>query len=186
VQRVLADWGLVPDGYLLFMGTIEPRKNLLRLLQAAELAGNRAGPLVLAGADGWGSDEVARRIQSLRRAGRLTYLGYVPDEARPALINGARGFVYPSLYEGFGLPVLEAMACGVPVLASNVSSLPEVVGSAGLMVDPADVDAIAQGMVRLWEDEALRRELSTRGLQQAAGFSWETTAKQTLKAYARD
>jgi alpha-1,3-rhamnosyl/mannosyltransferase len=185
VQRVLADWGLVPDGYLLFMGTIEPRKNLLRLLQAAELAGNRAGPLVLAGADGWGSDEVARRIQSLRRAGRLTYLGYVPDEARPALINGARGFVYPSLYEGFGLPVLEAMACGVPVLASNVSSLPEVVGSAGLMVDPADVDAIAQGMVRLWEDETLRRELSARGLRQAAGFSWERTAKQTLKAYDR-
>jgi alpha-1,3-rhamnosyl/mannosyltransferase len=186
VQRALSDWGLTRDGYLLFMGTIEPRKNLLRLLQAAELAGNRAGPLVLAGADGWGSDEVARRIQSLRRAGRLTYLGYVPDDARPALINGARGFVYPSLYEGFGLPVLEAMACGVPVLASNVSSLPEVVGNAGVMVDPADVDAIAQNMIRLWEDEALRRELSERGRQQAAGFSWERTAKQTLKAYARD
>jgi alpha-1,3-rhamnosyl/mannosyltransferase len=185
VQQVLSDWGLVPDAYLLFMGTIEPRKNLLRLLQAAELAGNRAGPLVLAGADGWRSDEVALRIQSLRRAGRLTYLGYVPDEARPALINGARGFVYPSLYEGFGLPVLEAMACGVPVLASNVSSLPEVVGDAGLMVDPADVDSIAQGMVRLWEDETLRRELSARGLRQAAGFSWEKTARQTLKAYDR-
>jgi len=185
VQQVLSDWGLVPDAYLLFMGTIEPRKNLLRLLQAAELAGNRAGPLVLAGADGWRSDEVARRIQSLRRAGRLTYLGYVPDEARPALINGARGFVYPSLYEGFGLPVLEAMACGVPVLASNVSSLPEVVGDAGLMVDPADVDSIAQGMVRLWEDETLRRELSARGLRQAAAFSWEKTARQTLKAYDR-
>jgi O-antigen biosynthesis alpha-1,3-mannosyltransferase len=185
VQQVLSDWGLVPDAYLLFMGTIEPRKNLLRLLQAAELAGNRAGPLVLAGADGWRSDEVALRIQSLRRAGRLTYLGYVPDEARPALINGARGFVYPSLYEGFGLPVLEAMACGVPVLASNVSSLPEVVGDAGLMVEPGDVDAIAQGMVRLWEDETLRRELSARGLRRAAGFSWEKTARQTLKAYDR-
>lgn len=185
VQQVLSDWGLVPDAYLLFMGTIEPRKNLLRLLQAAELAGNRAGPLVLAGADGWRSDEVALRIQSLRRAGRLTYLGYVPDEARPALINGARGFVYPSLYEGFGLPVLEAMACGVPVLASNVSSLPEVVGDAGLMVEPGDVDAIAQGMVRLWEDETLRRELSARGLRQAAAFSWEKTARQTLKAYDR-
>jgi alpha-1,3-rhamnosyl/mannosyltransferase len=185
VRRVLADWGLTQDGYLLFMGTIEPRKNLLRLLQAAELAGDRAGPLVLAGAAGWGSDEVARRIQSLRRAGRLTYLGYVPDDARPALINGARGFVYPSLYEGFGLPVLEAMACGVPVLASNVSSLPEVVGDAGLMEDPKDVDAIAQGMIRLWEDETLRRELSARGLRQAATFSWERTARQTFAAYAR-
>jgi alpha-1,3-rhamnosyl/mannosyltransferase len=121
----------------------------------------------------------------LRRAGRLTYLGYVPDDARPALINGARGFVYPSLYEGFGLPVLEAMACGVPVLASNVSSLPEVVGDAGLMEDPKDVDAIAQGMIRLWEDETLRRELSARGLRQAATFSWERTARQTFAAYAR-
>ena len=185
VQKVLSDWGLARDGYLLFMGTIEPRKNLLRLLQAVELAGTRAGPLVIAGADGWGSDEVASRIERLRRAGRLTYLGYVPDDARPALINGARGFVYPSLYEGFGLPVLEAMACGVPVLASNVSSLPEVVGDAGLLVDPCDVDAIAQGMVRLWDDQALRHELSVRGLEQAAGFSWEKTASQTLKTYAR-
>jgi alpha-1,3-rhamnosyl/mannosyltransferase len=183
VQRVLSDWGLARDGYLLFMGTIEPRKNLLRLLQAVELAGNRTGPLVIAGADGWGSDEVASRIQALRRAGRLMYLGYVPDNARPALVNGARGFVYPSLYEGFGLPVLEAMACGVPVLASNVSSLPEVVGDAGLLVDPSDVDAIAQGMVRLWDDEALRRDLSARGLRRAAGFSWERTARQTLTAY---
>ena len=183
VQKALSDWGLARDGYLLFMGTIEPRKNLLRLLQAVELAGNRAGPLVIAGADGWGSDEVARRIQSLRRAGRLTYLGYVPDNVRPALINGARGFVYPSLYEGFGLPVLEAMACGVPVLASNVSSLPEVIGNAGLLVDPCDVDAIAQGMVRLWDDAALRQDLSARGFNQAAGFSWERTASQTLKAY---
>jgi len=185
VQKALSDWGLVREGYLLFMGTIEPRKNLLRLLQAVELAGNRTGPLVIAGADGWGSDEIASRIQSLRRAGRLTYLGYVPDNVRPALINGARGFVYPSLYEGFGLPVLEAMACGVPVLASNVSSLPEVVGDAGLMVDPCDVDAIARSMVRLWEDEALRRELSVRGLERAGGFSWEKTASQTLSAYAR-
>ena len=182
---MLSDWGLTRDSYLLFMGTIEPRKNLSRLLQAAELAGKRAGPLVIAGAHGWGSDEVAARIQSLRRAGRVTYLGYVPDSARPALINGARGFVYPSLYEGFGLPVLEAMACGVPVLASNVSSLPEVVGSAGLLLDPGDVDAIAQGMIRLWEDEALRRDLSARGLEQARGFSWERTASQTLKAYTR-
>jgi glycosyltransferase involved in cell wall biosynthesis len=184
-QQVLSSWGLVPDGYLLFMGTIEPRKNLLRLLQAVELAGSRIGPLVIVGADGWGSEEVARRIEQLQRAGRLSYLGYVPDDVRPALINGARGFVYPSLYEGFGLPVLEAMACGVPVLASNVASLPEVVGEAGLLVDPCDVDAIARGMVRLWQDEALRNELSRRGLERARGFSWEKTASQTLNAYAR-
>ena len=185
VQKVLSDWGLVPDGYLLFMGTIEPRKNLLRLLQAAQLAGSRIGPLVIAGADGWGSDEVAGHIQRLQRAGRLTYLGYVPDSARRALINGARGFVYPSLYEGFGLPVLEAMACGIPVLASNVSSLPEVVGDVGVLVDPQDVDAIAREMARLWQDEALRRELAARGLERARAFSWERTASQTLSVYTR-
>ena len=184
-RKVLSDWGLVPDSYLLFMGTIEPRKNLLRLLQAVELAGSRIGPLVVAGADGWGSDEVAGHIQRLQRAGRLSYLGYVPDNFRPALINGARSFVYPSLYEGFGLPVLEAMACGVPVLASNVSSLPEVVGDAGILVDPHDVDAIAREMARLWEDEPLRRELVARGLARARTFSWEKTASQTLGVYTR-
>ena len=182
-QQALSDWGLVRDGYLLFMGTIEPRKNLLRLLQAVEVAGSRIGPLVIAGANGWGSDEVADLMQRLQRAGRLSYLGYVPDNARPALINGARGFVYPSLYEGFGLPVLEAMACGVPVLASNVSSLPEIVGDASLLVDPQDVDAIAREMARLWQDEALRRELAARGLERAQSFSWERTASQTLNVY---
>ncbi len=185
IQKVLSAWGLVQDGYLLFMGTIEPRKNLPRLLQAVELAGSRIGPLVIAGADGWGSDEVTRHIEKLQRAGRLSYLGYVPDDVRPALINGARSFVYPSLYEGFGLPVLEAMACGVPVLASNVSSLPEVVGDAAVLVDPQDVDAIAREMARLWQDEALRRELAARGLERARAFSWERTASQTLSVYTR-
>lgn len=184
-RKILAQWGLVQDGYLLFMGTIEPRKNLLRLLQAVELAGSGIGPLVIVGADGWGSDEVARQIERLQRAGRLSYLGYVPDDARPALINGARSFVYPSLYEGFGLPVLEAMACGVPVLASNVASLPEVVGDAGVLVDPHDVDAIARGMARLWHDDAFRRDLSIRGIERARAFSWERTASQTFGAYTR-
>lgn len=182
-RKVLSNWGLEPHSYLLFMGTIEPRKNLLRLLQAAELAGSRIGRLVIAGANGWGSDEVASRIQSLQRVGRLTYLGYVPDDARPALINGARAFVYPSLYEGFGLPVLESMACGVPVLASSVSSLPEVVGDAGMMVDPQDVDAISAGMARLWQDQALRRDLAAKGLERARSFSWERTASQTFSVY---
>ena len=127
--------------------------------------------------------EAARHIEKLQRAGGLSYLGYVPDSLRPALINGARSLIYPSLYEGFGLSVLEAMACGVPVLASNVTSLPEVVGDAGLLVDPCDVDAIARGMVRLWQDEALPHELSVRGLERARGFSWERTATQTLSAY---
>lgn len=182
-RKALSSWGLTSGDYLLFMGTIEPRKNLSRLLKALELAGGRVGPLVIAGANGWGSDEVAGHIQRLQRAGRVTYLGYVPDDARPALLNGARAFVYPSLYEGFGLPALEAMACGTPVLASNVSSLPEVVGDAGVMVDPQDVDAIAGEMTRLWQDEALRRDLASKGLERARTFSWERTASQTLGVY---
>jgi alpha-1,3-rhamnosyl/mannosyltransferase len=113
------------------------------------------------------------------------YLGYVPDGARPALINGARAFVYPSLYEGFGLPVLEAMACGVPVLTSNVSSLPEVVGDAGVMVDPRDVDAIASEMIRLWQDDVSRRGMIAKGLERAHRFSWESTARQTLNVYTQ-
>jgi glycosyltransferase involved in cell wall biosynthesis len=182
---ILTDHALVSDGYLLFVGTIEPRKNLLRLLQAVELAGHRIGPLVIVGADGWKGEEIARDVERLQRSRRVLYLGYVADAIRPALMNGARAFVYPSLYEGFGLPVLEAMACGVPVLTSNVASLPEVVGDAGVLVDPRDVDAIARGMVRLWEDDALRRELRRRGLERARTFSWDRTALETLSVYQR-
>jgi alpha-1,3-rhamnosyl/mannosyltransferase len=179
----LAPLGLRPGQYLLFLGTIEPRKNLLRLLQAMELTASTIGPLVLAGGHGWNDIGIRAMVERLERAGRVRSLGYVPDELRPVLLTGARAFVYPSLYEGFGLPPLEAMACGTPVLTSNVSSLPEVVGDAALCVSPDDVDALAAALTRLWRDDILRAELRARGLVQARQFSWERTARSTLDVY---
>jgi alpha-1,3-rhamnosyl/mannosyltransferase len=183
VESVLGTYGLGRGAYVLFVGTIEPRKNLLRLLEAMEIAGESIGPLVLAGADGWGNREILDRMARLHRAGRIRYLGYVPGDALPALMSGARAFVYPSLYEGFGLPLLEAMACGTPVVASNVSALPEVVGSAGLLVDPHDPETLAGAIRRVWGDGGLRDELRARGLAQASQFSWERTARLTLEVY---
>jgi alpha-1,3-rhamnosyl/mannosyltransferase len=179
----LAPLGLRQGEYLLFMGTIEPRKNLLRLLRALELTPAAIGPLVLAGGHGWNNAAIRATVDRLARGGRVRSLGYVPDELRPVLLSGARAFVYPSLYEGFGLPPLEAMACGAPVLTSNVSSLPEVVGDAALFVSPDDVDGLAAALALLWDDEALRADLRARGLVQARRFSWERTARSTLDVY---
>jgi alpha-1,3-rhamnosyl/mannosyltransferase len=183
VAARLAPLGLRAGEYLLFVGTIEPRKNLLRLLQAMELTASTTGPLVLAGGHGWNDTAIRVTVERLERTGRVRSLGYVPDELRPVLLTGARAFVYPSLYEGFGLPPLEAMACGTPVLTSNVSSLPEVVGDAALFVNPDDVDALATALARLWRDETLRADLRARGLAQARQFSWERTARLTLDVY---
>ena len=184
VARALAPLGLVPGGYLLFLGTREPRKNLGRLLDAVVAAGAEVGPLVLAGADGWGTDDLRPRIATLARQSRVRPLGYVPEALRPPLLCGARVFVYPSLYEGFGLPPLEAMACGTPVITSNVSALPETVGDAALLVDPMDVDALAAAIRDLWRDDALRADLRARGLARARDFSWERTARLTVAVYA--
>jgi alpha-1,3-rhamnosyl/mannosyltransferase len=183
VDAALAPLGLAHGGYLLFLGTREPRKNLGRLLDAVIRAGADVGPLVLAGADGWGTDELRPRIAELARQGRVRPLGYVPEALRPPLLSGARVFVYPSLYEGFGLPPLEAMASGTPVITSNVSALPETVGEAALLIDPLDVDALAGAIRRLWDDATLRGELRVRGLMRARDFSWERTARLTLDAY---
>ena len=184
IEAALTPLGLTPGGYLLFLGTLEPRKNLGRLLDAMVKLGDDVGPLVLAGADGWGNDELRQRIDELSRQGRVRGLGYVPDPLRAPLLAGARAFVFPSLYEGFGLPPLEAMACGTPVVTSNVSALPEVVGDAALTVDPFDVEALGGAIRRLWDDEALRGELRARGLARARPFTWEVTARLTLDVYA--
>jgi alpha-1,3-rhamnosyl/mannosyltransferase len=184
VDAALAPLGLAHGRYLLFLGTLEPRKNLGRLLDAVTLLEADIGPLVLAGADGWGTDELRPRIAALARSGRVRSLGYVPESLRTPLLAGARAFVYPSLYEGFGWPPLEAMACGAPVITSNVSSLPEVVGEAALLVDPLDVGGLAAGIRRLWHDEGLRADLRTRGLARASRFTWDTTARLTLEVYA--
>lgn len=183
VDAALAPHGLTRDDYLLFLGTLEPRKNLPRLLDALTSLPERVGPLVLAGAPGWGTEELQPRLDALTRRGRIRPLGYVPPSLRVPLLTGARMLVFPSLYEGFGWPPLEAMACGTPVVTSNVSALPEVVGDAALLIDPLDVEGLAGAIGRLWEDAALRDDLRARGLARARTFTWDVTARLTLEAY---
>jgi len=176
--------GVEPGKFWLCVGTIEPRKNQERLFEAlAMLPGHR--PLVLAGGRGWLMDEMARRVNDLGLASRVKLTGYVDDAELAWLYANCFGFVYPSLFEGFGLPVLEAMSLGAPVVTSNVSSLPEVAGEAALLADPLDAGSIASAMARLEDDEALRRDLARRGVDQAARFSWEAAAGVALEAYAR-
>lgn len=169
--------------YFLFVGTMEPRKNLGSLLLAYQHLPadvQRAYPLVLAGSRGWEDEKFFTTIDALPS---VHYIGRVPDADLPALMAESLAFVYPSYYEGFGLPVLEAMAAGAPVIASNASSLPEVAGTAALLVAPDDVLGLAEAMVRLAEDDALRDRLRARGRAQAESFSWQRTAEQTLAVY---
>lgn len=171
--------------YALFVGTIEPRKNLDRLLDAwAGLPPSlrEEFDLVVAGPPGWSSTSTLARLGA---APGVRYLGYVPESELPPLTAGATIFVYPSLYEGFGLPVAQAMACGVPVVASNVSSLPEVVGEAGLLVDPQSTAEIRGAAERLLLSPSLRAELAIRARQQAARFRWERTAAASASFFER-
>lgn len=183
---VLGKFGLAFGGYGLCVATIEPRKNIGALLSAYEalpqVLRNRH-PLVLAGAYGWRSEAIHRRIEQGQRQGWLRYLGYVSEADLPLLFSGARGFVYPSLYEGFGLPVLEAMASGLPVLISNRSSLPEVTMGAALIVEAEEVQAITEGIRVLLEDDQWRDVAAKRSLTVAAHYSWDTTARKTVEIY---
>ena len=172
--------GVDARSYALFVGTIQPRKNLVRLAQAyAQLVRTHSvdWDLVLAGGSGWLSDEVLRAIDALGLPNRIHRLDYVAEEELPSLLHGARMFCFVSLYEGFGLPVLEAQAAGVPVMTANNSSLPEVAGDAAILVDPTDVDAIADAMLRLSSDEALRQRLIAAGHANVARFSWQKAAQ---------
>jgi glycosyltransferase involved in cell wall biosynthesis len=175
-------------GYILFVGSVEERKNLARLLRAyahlLERGENR--PLVVVGASRWRLADTSglRKVLAKHELERkVTFAGYVPEADLPALYNAADLFVFPSLYEGFGLPPLEAMACGTPVVTSNTSSLPEVVGDAALTVDPYDVQALAAAMRQLLDDNDLRAEMRARGLARAQAFTWQRTARQTLDVY---
>lgn len=183
---VLARYKLLPDQYCLYLGTIEPRKNLDVLLDAYSQLPQRLRskfPLVLSGSSGWNSERLHARLRNAAREGWLHYLGFVPDRNLPALLAGARLFVFPSLYEGFGLPVLEAMSSGVPVICSNTSSLPEVAGNAAAMFSPNDADQLASLIAMGLENPQWRSTTSENGLRQAARFSWEKCAELTLNAY---
>jgi glycosyltransferase involved in cell wall biosynthesis len=174
----------VPAPYLLSVGVLQPRKNLPRLVRVYNRIAHRIPHrLVLTGKEGWATDELRAAVAESPRGREPLFTGYVADADLPALYAGADVFVYPSLYEGFGLPPLEAMACGTPVLTSNTSSLPEVVGDAGITVDPLDEAGLAGALLELLSDAGLRAQLSRAGRQRAATFSWERTARETLAVY---
>jgi len=186
LETVRARYGLTFP-FLLSVGTLEPRKNYGRLLQAfVRSRACQAWPelrLVIVGGKGWLYQEIFQTVHRLHLADRVVFPGFIADADLPALYSLAVAFVYPSLYEGFGLPVLEAMACGTPVVCSRAASLPEVVGEAALLVDPLDVDDLARALEQVVTDAALRQELRERGLAQAARFTWEAAAQQLLAAY---
>lgn len=172
--------------YFLYLGTIEPRKNLERLIRAYYvLAKKLKNPpkLVLAGGKGWLYDSIFRRVKALKLEKQVIFTEYVPSEDITALMSGALAFVFPSVYEGFGMPPLEAMACGVPVLCSNCASLPEVVGDCAVLCDAYSVKSIAKGLYRLYSDKKLRKDLSVKGLQRAKQFSWEKSAERLYNVY---
>ncbi|WP_406657589.1 glycosyltransferase family 1 protein [Methanolobus sp. ZRKC2] len=164
--------------FILFTGGITPRKNMLRLIQAFNIISEKVPhDLVLTDVGGWNNKEELRVIEQNDRIRRL---GFIKDEDMPALYNLAGIFAYPSLYEGFGLPLLEAMACGCPVVSSNCSSLPEVVGDAAVMVDPYDIDTLAKAIYEVLVNDNLREELITKGLDRVKEFSWDKCARETL------
>ena len=188
LRDVAARYSL-PSHYVLAVGTLEPRKNVTTLLKAfARL--RRDGEvdadlrLVLAGARGWLDEPIFATVRSLGLEDAVRFTGFVDDDDLPAVYSGAALFVFPSLHEGFGLPLLEAMACGVPVVTSNISSMPEVAGDAAVLVDPRDEQGLAAAIARLLRDEALRDRLREAGIARARQFSWEATARRTLDAYA--
>jgi glycosyltransferase involved in cell wall biosynthesis len=183
---VRAKYGL-PERYLLHVGTLEPRKNLIRLLDALDLL-RREGqhlPLILVGTKGWLYEGFFHRLEELRLDEQVKLLGYVPDVDLPAVYGAATACVLPSVYEGFGLPVLEAMACGAPVVCSRTSSLPELGGDVARYFDPYQTEDVAAQLKTVWSDDPLRREMGAAGPARAAGFSWARAAEETMAVYRR-
>lgn len=179
----------ISSPYILFIGVLQPRKNLIRLMRAYErmvvkYPELKKYQLVLAGGRGWHDEQIIHMARELESSGRVVLTGRFDQGDEPALLNGASLFILPSLYEGFGLPVLEALACGTPVITSRVSSLPEVAGQAAVLIDPYDTQMMAEAMRKVLTDEGLRNELGQRGRKQVEKFSWLDTARETVKVFS--
>lgn len=184
--RLFKDAKNLPERFWLFLGTLEPRKNLVTLIEAyAALPDNERLPLYLAGGKGWDYADIFATVERYNLANKIFFPGYLPVEDLPFWYNSAETFIYPSVFEGFGLPALEAMACGTPVIVSDVSSLPEVVGEAGMRLPPHDVTAWTAALRRAHADENWRAQASQQGLQEATRYRWAETARLTVESYQR-
>jgi glycosyltransferase involved in cell wall biosynthesis len=186
LEAVRAKYGLGGGPFILAVGTLQPRKNYVRLIQAfATLPGRGDLRLVIAGGKGWLFDEIFTEVERLGLGGRVIFPGFAADEDLPALYSAASVLAYPSIYEGFGLPILEAFACGTPVVTSTASCLPEVAGEAALMAPPTDVDALRDALRRVLEDADLSLKLVAAGRERAKQFSWQKAAEELLNHYRR-
>jgi glycosyltransferase involved in cell wall biosynthesis len=185
-EEIRQKYGL-PENFILYVGLVEPRKNLPGLIQAYRSVVGQGvrHRLVIAGRFGWNYRQVLEEIDRLGLQDLVSFTGYVPRQDLPIVYNLASLFVYPTLYEGFGLPALEALACGTPVITSEVASLPEIMGEAGILIPPGDGQALSQAILSVLSDQALRERMKEKGPQQAAAFTWERTARQTLQVYHR-
>jgi glycosyltransferase involved in cell wall biosynthesis len=185
-ERVLEKYGVSGD-YILAVGSIQPRKNIARLIRAYTLMRSqhdgRVPKLVVAGKNAWLFKETIRAAAISSASDNILFTGYVPESELPALYTGALCFAYPSFFEGFGIPLLEAMRCGTPTIASDRTCFPEVVGDASLMIDPFDEQSIADALWRMISDAALREQLRSRGFVQSSLFDWQQTARLTLDVY---
>ncbi len=188
-KSIIADFKTqkgLPDRFWLFIGTLEPRKNLTTLLDAyAMLPPNKRLPLLLGGGKGWLYDDIFERITRYGLQNEVRLLGFLPADELPLWYNSAEAFLYPSIFEGFGLPVLEAMACGVPVVISDASSLPEVGANAGVCLPPHDVMAWRDALMRIVDDADWRSEASAKGIAEAQRYSWQKTALATIQSYKK-
>ncbi len=187
IKRIRQKYDLSGD-FILGVGSIQPRKNLVRLIEAYSMLVKKRDDvpqLVLVGKRSWLFEETARATNIHGVDHRVNFTGFVPDEDLPGLYSAAKCFIYPSYFEGFGLPPLEAMRCGTPVIAGDRTSLPEVVGDAGLLVDPFDTNAIASALEIMLSDDKLRDSLSKKGLERASKFSWIESARQTLEVFEK-
>jgi len=184
LSKVLQQYDL-PEAFVLYVGLVEPRKNIPFLIRAYKSLVDEGikHNLVIVGRIGWMYQEVFKQIEELGLEDRVQFTGYMPQDDLPMVYNLASLFVYPTKYEGFGLPALEAMACGTPVVTTAISSLPEIVGDAGMLIPPGDEQALAGAMAKVLSDSTLYNQLRTRGLQRSEHFTWERTAQGTLKVY---